>query len=74
VFIGSTEFIYLNTPTNTKQVGNLFDAVYWSIVTVSSVGYGDIAPQTTGGRLVAMALILTGLVFYFLYFHYRFGI
>jgi voltage-gated potassium channel len=25
------------------------------------VGYGDIAPQTTGGRLVAMALILTGL-------------
>ena len=61
VFIGSTGIYLFEHPTNGEQVGNLFDAIYWSIVTVSSVGYGDIAPQTTGGRLVAMALILTGL-------------
>ncbi len=61
IFIGSTGIYLFEHPTNSKQVGNLFDAVYWSIVTVSSVGYGDIAPQTTGGRLVAMALVLTGL-------------
>ena len=61
IFIGSTGIYLFEHHTNGKQVGNLFDALYWSIVTVSSVGYGDIAPQTTGGRLVAMALILTGL-------------
>lgn len=61
VFIGSTGIYLFEHPTNSEQVSNLFDAVYWAIVTVSSVGYGDIAPQTTGGRLVAMALILTGL-------------
>ncbi|MFI3198153.1 MAG: NAD-binding protein [Methylococcaceae bacterium] len=61
IFIGSSGIYLFEHPTNTQQVGNLFDAAYWSIVTVSSVGYGDIAPQTTGGRLVAMALILTGL-------------
>lgn len=61
VFIGSTGIYLFEHPTNGQQVSNLFDAAYWSIVTVSSVGYGDIAPQTTGGRLVAMALILTGL-------------
>jgi voltage-gated potassium channel len=61
VFIGSTGIYLFEHPANSGQVGNLFDAVYWAIVTVSSVGYGDIAPQTTGGRLVAMALILTGL-------------
>ena len=61
IFIGSTGIYLFEHPANGKQVGNLFDALYWSIVTVSSVGYGDIAPQTTGGRLVAMALILTGL-------------
>jgi len=61
IFIGSTGIYFFEHPTNSEQVGNLFDAAYWSIVTVSSVGYGDIAPQTTGGRLVAMALILTGL-------------
>ena len=62
IFIGSTGIYFFEHSVNGKQVGSLFDAVYWSIVTVSSVGYGDIAPQTTGGRLVAMALILTGLV------------
>lgn len=61
VFIGSTGIYLFEHASNGKQVGSLFDAVYWSIVTVSSVGYGDIAPQTIGGRLVAMALILTGL-------------
>jgi len=61
VFIGSTGIYLFEHPTNSEQVSNLFDAVYWSIITVSSVGFGDIAPQTTGGRLVAMALILTGL-------------
>jgi len=61
LFIGSTGIYLFEHPTNSTQVSNLFDAAYWSIVTVSTVGYGDIAPQTTGGRLVAMALVLTGL-------------
>jgi voltage-gated potassium channel len=61
VFIGSTGIYLFEHPTNSKQVSNLFDAAYWSIITVSSVGFGDIAPKTPGGRLVAMALILTGL-------------
>jgi len=61
LFIGSTGIYLFEHPTNSGQVSNLFDAAYWSIVTVSTVGYGDIAPQTIGGRLVAMALVLTGL-------------
>lgn len=39
-----------------------FDALYWAIVTLTTVGYGDITPQTVGGRIVAMALMLTGFV------------
>ncbi|MDB5097727.1 MAG: putative potassium channel protein [Cyanobacteria bacterium RYN_339] len=37
-----------------------FDAVYWAVVTITTVGYGDKAPITTGGRVIAMALMLTG--------------
>jgi voltage-gated potassium channel len=36
------------------------DAVWWSIVTITTVGYGDIAPASTGGRTVAAVLMLTG--------------
>ncbi len=60
IFIGSVGIYFFEHPTNSQQVSDLFDAVYWSIITVTSVGYGDIAPQTTGGRLVAIGLILTG--------------
>lgn len=36
------------------------DAVWWSFVTVSTVGYGDEVPGTTTGRLVGIGLMLGG--------------
>lgn len=38
----------------------LADAFYFSIVTVSTVGYGDITPVTKTGKILALLLILTG--------------
>jgi voltage-gated potassium channel len=34
---------------------------WWAITTVTTVGYGDIVPHTTAGRLVAGVLMFTGL-------------
>lgn len=44
-------------------LGNFGDALWWSFVTTSTVGYGDIAPKTVDGRLVAVALMLLGIGF-----------
>lgn len=35
-------------------------AMYWAVVTMTTVGYGDIAPQTDLGRLVASVMMLLG--------------
>ena len=36
------------------------EAIYWSIVTVTTVGYGDVVPVTTGGRVLAAGIMMTG--------------
>ena len=40
---------------------SLMGGIWWAVVTVTTVGYGDIAPATAGGRLVAVVLMLSGL-------------
>ncbi len=40
----------------------LWDAVYWTLVTISTVGYGDKTPKTNAGRAIALALIIFGYV------------
>ena len=41
-------------------VGTAGDALWWAVVTVTTVGYGDIVPESTAGRLVGTALMLAG--------------
>jgi voltage-gated potassium channel len=39
---------------------SLLDSLYWSIATTSTVGYGDITPQTAAGKIVSMMVMLSG--------------
>jgi voltage-gated potassium channel len=39
------------------------DGVWWSIVTLSTVGYGDIVPHTAWGRVVAGIVMVLGITF-----------
>ena len=41
-------------------IGSFNDALWWAIVTVTTVGYGDVVPTSAGGRLVGALLMLAG--------------
>jgi voltage-gated potassium channel len=39
------------------------EALYWSFSTITTVGYGDVTPQTDEGRMIAVAVMLVGIGF-----------
>ena len=43
------------------QIKTFGDGIWWALVTVTTVGYGDITPLTTTGRIVAAGLMFIGL-------------
>ncbi|MCA9106228.1 MAG: ion transporter [Planctomycetales bacterium] len=43
-----------------SQFTSIPQSVYWAIVTMTTVGYGDIVPHTTPGKIVSAILILIG--------------
>ncbi|WP_456323117.1 NAD-binding protein [Hydrogenimonas sp.] len=53
-------YVFEGNGTN-PNIHSLFDAAYWALVTITTVGYGDIAPVSTEGRTVSMLIILTGI-------------
>jgi voltage-gated potassium channel len=61
VFFSSTiMFIYEGPVGVNPKIVDFFDALYWSIITISTVGYGDVTPITIEGKLVTLILIIAG--------------
>ena len=44
------------------KLGTIPDALWWAIVTVGTIGYGDVVPVTTVGKLIATGTIFLGLI------------
>ncbi len=68
VYVGVTTLVMILAGAAALEVvephtihGGYLDGVWWAIVTASTVGYGDIAPATFWGRLIAIVLMLAGI-------------
>jgi voltage-gated potassium channel len=54
----------VESPAQPEKFGTLFDAAYFTMVTVATVGYGDLSPITPLGRIIAMFTFVTALAIF----------
>jgi voltage-gated potassium channel len=59
IFLTSLVIYLIERQTN-PGIKTFFDGLYWTVVTVATVGYGDKVPVTFWGRIVAISAIFIG--------------
>ena len=61
IFIYSGAIYQAEHVTNGENFSTFLDAVYFAVVTMTTVGFGDITPVTEAGRGLTIAMIITGI-------------
>ncbi len=60
--ISATAMHLVEGKVQPEKFGTIPDAMWWAIVTLGTIGYGDMVPITQAGRVVAAATIFAGLI------------
>jgi len=61
IVIGSLVIYSVESPHPDSQINTMLDAVWWTVATVTTVGYGDIVPVTETGKIVAIFYMFFGI-------------
>jgi voltage-gated potassium channel len=61
LFLGAWLVLLFEKHAPGSNIHSYHDALWWAVVTVTTVGYGDRFPVTEGGRAVAVILMLVGI-------------
>lgn len=61
LILSSTAMYLIEGPVNPDAFGSIPRSMWWSIVTLTTIGYGDVFPTTLGGRMVAGMTAICGI-------------
>jgi voltage-gated potassium channel len=61
VFVGALAVLDVEQGAPDSKIVTLGDALWWAMTTITTVGYGDMYPVTPIGRMVAAALMMSGI-------------
>jgi len=61
LYLSAVGIYYFEHEAQPEAFGSVFHSLWWAIVTLTTVGYGDVYPVTTGGRIFTFFVLLTGL-------------
>lgn len=61
LYFSAVGIYFFENPAQPDKFTSIFSSLWWSVSTLTTVGYGDIYPVTTGGRIFTFAVLLVGL-------------
>jgi voltage-gated potassium channel len=61
MYFSAVGIYYFEHEAQPKQFASVFHSLWWSVATLTTVGYGDIYPVTVGGKLFTFGVLLIGL-------------
>ncbi len=61
IFLSAAGIYYFEHEAQPDKFASIFHSLWWSIITLTTVGYGDVYPITLGGRIFTFFILLVGL-------------
>ncbi len=61
MFFGAAGIYFFENAVQPENYSSVFSALWWSVITLTTIGYGDVVPMTTGGRFFTVILVFIGL-------------
>ena len=60
LYFAAVGIYYFENPSQPEAFSSVFSSLWWAVVTLTTVGYGDVYPITTGGRVFTFFVLLIG--------------
>ena len=60
VFLASAGIYYFENEAQPEVFASIFHSAWWAVVTLTTVGYGDVYPITTGGKIFTFCILIIG--------------
>jgi voltage-gated potassium channel len=61
LYLASVGVYYFERDAQPEAFASVFHSLWWAVVTLTTVGYGDVYPITVGGRVFTFFVLMTGL-------------
>ena len=61
IYLSAVGIYYFEREAQPEQFASVFHSLWWAVVTLTTVGYGDAFPVTLGGRMFTFAVLMAGL-------------
>ena len=61
VYLAAVGIYYFETDAQPEKFQSVFHSLWWAVATLTTVGYGDVYPITTGGKIFTFLMLLIGL-------------